>query len=262
MQDNFYSVFITAYDGTDELLEPQTEPEKIFKQDDVNKIVQDRLERERAKIQKETADEKKRLADELEQLRQSTTITEEEKNKLTDQIKTLRNQSLSIEEQKNREVAELANKLKDTETSLSKQAKEWKERYFSSQIETELREAAKACNARVPEQLVALNRNNTTVKEILDESGKPTGVFKVFTTITEFKEDGSPFQVELSPMDAIKRLKQMPHIWGNQFQSDGNPGIDMMSVGNAPSAGGDKLNLKDYNSYKNSEARKKQVLGK
>lgn len=255
--------YVTAYDGEDDptpgtdpvVADPKPgEPKKVFTQEEIDKIVQSRLEREK-KTQQE-------LLTKLTDLEKRSNLSDEERSKLQKRIAELQNENMSVEEKLNREVKTWSEKYQTETETLKKQVSEWQTRHHSYQIERELMDAAQANDARVPFQLVDLLKQNTKMKEAVDEKGNPTGRYEVKVTITDQKEDGTPFTLELSPMEAVAKLREMPEKWGNQFNAKGIDGTgnrpDILNPSVNSNYNGLVLN-KGYEEYKKS---RESAMGK
>lgn len=232
--------------------------EKTFTQEEVNGIIQARL----AKVEDKSKQEINELLTKLEKLEQSVTLSDTDRETLQSEIKALKNSKLSVEEQRAREVEELQKALQSTTENLTKRELEIRREYEDYRITQELREAAIANDARTPEQLIRLLKSGTRIKPVLDDQGKPTGQSQVLVEVEEKTKDGQIIHVEVPPMEAIKKLRLMSDVWGNQFNSRSRPGLDEMSHGERYTPGDDKLPLKDFEAYKNSPARKKFIVGK
>ena len=239
---------------------PQNPPkEKTFTQEEVNGIIQGRLQ----KVEEKSKQEINELLTKLEKLEQSVTLSDTDRETLQSEIKALKNSKLSVEEQRAREVEELQKTLQATTETLSKREMEIRREYEDYRITQELRDAAIVNDARTPDQLIRLLKADTRIKPVLDDQGKPTGNSQVLVAVEEKTKDGQTIVIEVPPMEAIKKLRQMSDVWGNQFNSRSRPGLDEMSHGDRYSGpGDDKLSLKDYEAYKNSSARKKLIVGK
>lgn len=231
---------------------------KLFTQDELEKVLKERLTREQEKHREKQAE----LLQRLESLEKTAQLTDEERSALQQRIEELRSESLSTEEKLGREIKKLQEDLDVTRTTMAKSVDKWQRQYFDFRIDNELMDAALKNDARTPAQLVSLLKQQTAVKEVVDDQGRPTGRFEVRTTITDYKEDGTPFQVERKPHEAVARLAEMPEIWGNQFNSKVSAGLDRMSDQSAPVSTGTALVLdKGFDAYRASRQKHKGILG-
>lgn len=231
---------------------------KVFTQDDLNRIVKERLDREQEKHR----EKQNELLTRMESLEKTAQLTDDERAALQQRIEEFRSENLSLEEKANREIKRLQEELDTTQKNLSSEIDKWQRQYFDFRIDNELMDAALTNDARTPAQLVSLLKPQTAVKEVVDDKGRSTGRFEVRTTITDYKEDGTPFQVERKPHEAVARLAEMPEIWGNQFNSKVSAGLDRMSDQSAPATTGSALVLdKGFAAYKASRQKNKGLLG-
>lgn len=269
----FRKPFVTAYEGESDgaTTEPApvatvvTEPKgqvadgkgKTFTQVELDNIVKERVEREK-KVQKE-------LVDKLSQLEQGHTLSVDERKKLQERITELNNEFMSKEAKAAKDLKGWEEKYNSDTTRLSKEKEKWQQDYFSYKMETELTEAALSNKARKPEQLVRLLKQDSKIKEVLDDKGNPTGIFETKVTVREKKEDGTYFTVELSPAQAMAKLRENTEEWGNQFNSETKDGTGQyLDLVTKPSDNIDGLKINGtYEEYKRSRetAKGKAQLG-
>lgn len=246
----------TACDDTDnpdtiiEETPPAKEP-KTLTEDQVNKIVQDRLAKAEAKIKEAEAKKYNDLVQKYEEVKNSTVSTDEERANLREEIKKLKNANMSVEEQKKQEIAELQKALEITQKDLTAKAEMTRKEYEDYRIRTELHHAAEVNDARIPTQLVRLLLGDTKVVPVITEDGKPTGASEVKVAVTEVIE-GKSVITELSPAEAVKKLRSMTNEWGNQFNSASNKGLDLMSGAENYDTKDGKVDLSDFEAYKRS----------
>jgi len=269
------SPYMTAYDDGDNppappepnpSPDPHTKPTKTFTQEEMNKIIQQRVGELQGKIEEITKSyekDKRELLTQLEERERNATLTEEERRALQKRIEELRTESLSTEEAAKKQIKSLEESLNETKRRAEDEVKTWRERYNQFRMTEELRTAALQHDARAPEQLVELLLKRTKVEEAVDDAGQHKGDFVVKTAIEEFKEDGTPFTVECAPLEAIARLKAQPERWGNQFNSQVQKGLDLMSAASdAPKSKNSGLVLsKGFAAYKQSRQNNADILG-
>lgn len=263
--------FVTAYDGDEDEPEvPESNnqdseddgsqiPEGLLTQEQVDKVVKKRLDRERKAWQEKN----ETLLTQLKDLEAKTQMPENERKALRAKIEELQNENMSFEERANKQIKTLQEELNRTKETLSTEAQRWQSEYYDYKIHQELFEAATANDARTPYQLIELLKSKTTVEEVLGTDGSPTGRREVKTTITQFKEDGTPFDVALSPMEAVAALRDMPDKWGNQFNSKAKDGTDEMSAhtgGGVRTSKGIKVNG-SFEDFKKTLKGNESILG-
>jgi len=96
--------------------------------------------------------------------------------------------------------------------------------YASSTIERSLQDAAITGEAIQPRQIVSILGNTTRLTEVLGEDGKPTGRYAPVVTFNDQDKEGKPVTLELSPGDAIKRMRELPE-YGNLFKGTAKGGL-------------------------------------
>jgi hypothetical protein len=269
MQENFLAIakrlFVTAYEEgegtpdpvTDVTPEPPKEdkkPTKVFTQDEIDSIVRERLAREDKKI--------KELLDQNAELQKTAKLTDEERANLKKRHDEIRGELLNTKEIAEKEIETLRREKERLEKEKNDILLAERNRYNTYRIENELLLAAKANDARVPDQLVKLLRDSAEVVEKVDESGKPTGEYQVMVEVRGFN-DGQPYVVKREPNEAVALLREMPDSWGNQFNSKAVQGFDLMTDQTviARNSNTGLVTDKGYEAYKQSREKNKDKLG-
>lgn len=176
------------------------------------------------------------LARQLEAIAKAKETSEQEKARILKELEDFRNQGLSKEEiakaERQRILDENQRKLKELEGDRDN----WRKRFESSTITTQITEAAVNTGAYSPSQILALLQANASVDP---DSGS---VRIMFEDIIE----GKPTKVPLSPMEVLTRMKTDSARYGNLFLTNGKSGIG----GNAAQPPGEvsleKMTLEDY----------------
>jgi len=194
-------------------------PGKAFDQAAVDKIVQDRVAKERKRHDKE----KQSLLSRMETLN----LSAQQKEELEEQMDQLRLETATKEEQ--------------TSASLKKQQKAWdKEKktlsddlaalhslYTGEKISREILSAAGAGDnpAVNAQQIVDILSPRTRVVKELGDDQKPTGKMVTRVLMKVKKEDGTFADLQLSPTEAIAKMKEQPEVHGNLFVSGAKSGL-------------------------------------
>lgn len=176
------------------------------------------------------------LARQLEAIAKAKETSEQEKARILKELEDFRNQGLSKEEiakaERQRILDENQRKLKELEGDRDN----WRKRFESSTITTQITEAAVNTGAYSPSQILALLQANSSVDP---DSGS---VRVMFEDIIE----GKPTKVPLSPMEVLTRMKTDSARYGNLFLTNGKSGIG----GNAAQPPGEvsleKMTFEDY----------------
>jgi len=240
--------------GTGDGNDPITFSEK--QQEKVNKL----LAADRRKFEAKSKETENRLAKVLE----NKSLSDDERNRLEDTLEDLRTQHMT---EKQRTARELEKAKTEYETSLAdtkKDAAHWQSMFMESNINRALQDAAVAYEAYQPGQIVTILKPYTQMTEDIDEEGKPTG--KGLIPRIQFPDKdhdtGEPITTNLSPTDAVKRMKEIPDLYGNLFKSGVVGGIGGTNATDGGSSGGsiDHANI-DMDRYKKlREEDKAQLL--
>lgn len=189
---------------------------RTFSQADVNTFL--------AKEKRKTQDVQKQLAVELEKVKKNFKLTEDERDDYSKQIEELQNKYMTAEEkarQKEEKAAkEHGKKLKDLEEDRN----DWKSRYTSSSIDIAITRSAEVNEAISSEQIAALLRPNTVLKEKLDEDGKPTGVLEPQVKFSDTDKEGKIINLNLTVPEAVKRMTELEQ-YGNLFKGGKTGGL-------------------------------------
>lgn len=216
------------------------DPAARFNQDQVNKIVQDRL----AKAQKKHQENSKKLEAQLQQLLANQSLTDEERSNLEVQLEDLRKQFRTKEEQAKIEKKQLQEKYEVDLVESKKAAEYWESQFKSSTIARALQDAAVKEDAFLPEQVVTLLEKHTTLKEATDENGKGTGKLIPMVDLPDNDaETGKPIMTQRTPDDAVARLKELQP---NLFKANVVSGVGGSSATGGATPGSDgKVDARD-----------------
>jgi hypothetical protein len=210
---------------------------KTFTEEDVNKIVQERLAKDRKRREEAYKDLETKYADMLK----SQSLTEEERGKLETNLEDVRKQLRTKDQQAAHERKTLEDRYQ-AELKSEREAKaSWEGRFKESLIARALQDAAVKHEAYNPAQIVKHLRENTKVVEKTDDKGKPTGEYVPMVDFHDVhSETGEPLMTQRTPEDAVKRMKELPDQYGNFFKTNVVSGIGGNSAtgGLQPGAGG------------------------
>jgi hypothetical protein len=229
--------------------------DKTFTQVDVDRIVQERLKRDRVK----SSEEKSKLLNQLEELKSKTNLSQEEKDNLQARIDDLQATLMTKEELAAKKEKELQTKYSSELELAQNESKTWRERYTNSTIDRSLMDAAVSNKALRPKQIVSLLRGDTRLSEVIGEDGKPTGTYNVKVKLDTKDKDGNPTTLDLTVDEAVKQMKEMTEEYGNLFESDASGGTGQFSQ--TPGGGGGLGDLTNTENYIR-QRRKGLELGK
>ena len=136
-------------------------------------------------------------------------------------------------------------------TDEKKAREEWENRYREGTVERALQDAAVGGDAFNTETVMAVLRPMTRLTEITDEkTGKGTGKFKVVVDFPDTDPNtGEPTVTLHTPEIAVKRMKELPQIYGNLFKSGVVSGIgSSAATGGLASGGGGKIDVRKLHS--------------
>lgn len=202
-----------------------------FTQDELNRILAD----DRRKHQEQV----KKALKEVEALRSKAKLTAEERSALDKRVQTLQDELLTKEELAKKEKERLQKEAHQKIKTLESERDSWRDRYTNSSIRRAITDASVKNNAFNPSQIVALLQGDTRLVEELDDQGSPTGRFRPKVRFEDVGDDGSTITLDLSPEDAVKRMRELPDYL-NLFKGEGKGGL---GSNNQPS--GKKIDLKE-----------------
>lgn len=184
------------------------DPDARFNQDQVNKIVQDRLAKER----KRQADERQKLQSKLEEVLANQSLSEEERTALQNTIEDMRKQNRTKEEQAKHEKRQLLDEYENRLKEAMERGTYWENEYRSATINRSLLDAATKHDAFMPSQVVTILKEYTKLVKPLDESGKPVegAALQPVIDLPDVDADtGKSIITQRNPDEAVARLKEL-----------------------------------------------------
>jgi len=169
-----------------------------------------------------------KAVDEANALRSKAQLTATERSDLDTRLEQIQNEMRTKEEQAKRAAQKLKEKHKSEKSALEADRDTWKGRFTQSTIERTITDAAAANNAFSPGQIVAILGRNTSLVDVLDEEGKPTGALEPKVRFQTKDKDGKPVTLDLSPMETVKRMKDEEEFL-NLFRGEGTGGVGLRS---------------------------------
>jgi len=192
-------------------------PEKKFSQDDVNKFLAEDRRKHQEKLKTLEQSYEKRLEDKA--------LDAEGRQQLEVELEDLRSQFRTKEQQAEHEKKQQAAEFTAKLTEATKSAEKYQGLYTSFVIDASIKEAAKQNEAFNEEQIAGLLRPSTKLQEVLGEDGKPTGEYAPMTKFQDVDAEGNPIETLRTPAEAVKRMKELPHQWGNLFRANVVSGV-------------------------------------
>ena len=211
------------------------DPNARFNQEQVNKIVQDRLQKERKRQQ----DENKKTQTKLEEVLATQSLTEEERASLQETIENMRKQNRTKEEQAKHEKRQLQEEYENRLKEAMQKGEFWENEYRSATIKRSLMDAATKHDAFMPSQVVTILREYTKLVKPVDESGKIVdgAALQPVVDLPDVDADsGNSIITQRTPEEAVARLKELqPNLFkanvvsgvgGNSSTGGVQPGKD------------------------------------
>lgn len=214
--------------------------EKTFTQSAVNKIVEERLNRDRKNRENEHKQQYAQLETRVESLLENESVVGEERVKLNVQLEDVRKQLRNKDQQA---AHEMGIKQKEFDALLDEKTKAavvWEDRFRESSISRSLQDAAASNDAYNASQVVALLRPMTKLAEVVNEvSNEPTGDYKTVVDFPDVNDKGESVMTQGTPDAIVKRMKTLGE-YANLFKSNVVAGVGANSAtgGLTPGAGG------------------------
>jgi hypothetical protein len=232
------NLFLFHYDDAvppaDDTTPADKEEKKVtLTQKEIDEIVTKRTEKAR-KAQKATLDE-------LETIKGSLKMTEEQKEAFEAQLENARKAVSTADELRKRAEKKAADEYSAKVTNAEKAARTWEDRYRNLKINNEIQSAATqhgVMPTSIPFVEAFLGRT-IKLEEQKGEDGSVKDHVAMVTFIDPQGSDGKPVEVNLSVADTIKRMKELPDVYGNLFQAPNGGGTGGHSgrPGGQPSKG-------------------------
>ena len=178
----------------------------------VNKILAEDKRKHQAQFQK--------LEKQLQDTLNTAKLTQDERTKLEESLEDLRKQTRTKEEQAKIEKKQLEDRLTGELTQSRSETETWKTKYVDSTITRALQDAAVAGDAYNPNTVVTVLRQ--MVKMVNDTP---------MIDFPDVAEDTKEAIVkQMTPGEAIARMKQLPDAYGNLFKSGVVGGVGAASA--------------------------------
>lgn len=250
-------VFVLCYDGDGDGELPKDPPnpaagnageERTFTQADLNKFLAEDRRKHQEKYTQLEADYKELL--------QNQNLTKEDRDKLQARLddvqKSLRTKDQQAEYERKQAEEKYQNQLKTAE----ERAKYWEGLFKQETVARSLQDAAQAADAFNSNQIVGLLRPYTELKEM---DGKLAPMVD-FPDIDE--KTGEEIKTLRTPMEAVKRMRELPKIYGNLFKSNVVSGVGAGQAHTGDPDNIDYANLTAEEYRKHRDAIKKRLSGR
>lgn len=202
---------------------------RYMTQEEIDKIVEKRTAKARAA--------NKRTLEQLEGLQTTIKMTDEQKQALEDQIEDLRKKTMTSEEIAKREKQLAEKQYSGRLTEAEKRATLWENRYKETRVNYAITNAARE-HGVTPQSVPFLEsylKGSTKLIEKKDETGNVVD-FDIQVDFNDVGADGKTLPVQLPVSDTVKRMKELPDLFGHLFPAP-NGGVGASS-GRSTGAGG------------------------
>lgn len=192
------------------------------------------------KAQTETSQKVAAVATRLKEMQDQINMSEEQKKRLQSEIDELRTLGMTEKQKLEVQLDNAQKALADQTQALQADAAQWRARFENQQVQTEVERAVSSHGGKNSTQFLALfNHFGTSVKEI-------DGTYQTRIKFTDKNKDGAPVLVELSPMDTVARMAELPD-YENLFNPKQKPGTGLSTVpGQSATADFSNMSVEDY----------------
>ena len=208
---------------------PPAPPEaKTFTQEDVDRIVQDRLKKQK--------DEAAKLVSDLEAMREAKNLTEQQKAAIEERIKATQEQHMTEAQRMASDYEKAQKKLKEQLDSVSGKSSEWETSFKSLLVKNTIMEAADKHKALSPMQMHMLLAGQAKVTQSVNEAGEPIGWSVKLPTAVVDPKTKQPVILDLDLDEAVGKMREDKQFM-NLFKFEGQGGFGL--GGTLPGGAGD-----------------------
>jgi hypothetical protein len=231
---------------------------KTFTQEDLNKILAEDRRKHQAQVVK--------IQSTLEETLQSKNLAAQEKESLAQQLEEVKRANETAAQTLAREKKEAETALAKKVAEAGKEAEKFKKMFQQQLVESELTRAVSDPDVFNPDQLKQLIRGSgVELEQIRDEAtGQMTDNMRVVVVMEDRDAEGKPIRTKTDPVSAVKRMKVLSAVYGNQFRSGVVSGIGSGSaVGGGYGPGGTGIDPKNLTAeqYMAVRAKNPEALG-
>jgi hypothetical protein len=200
-----------------------TPGEARFTQEDLNRYLAEDKRKHQAQLQ--------RVEKMLEDVSASKNLSAQEREQAGQELEKLRNESRTKEQQQAHEKKQLEERYKKQLADEKKAREEWEKRCLDGVVEQGLLSAAIQGEAYNPEIMATVLRPMTRAEEVVDpKTGKGSGKFRAVVDLPDTDPNtGEKLVVTHTPASAVKRMKELPQIYGSLFKANVVSGLGSSS---------------------------------
>lgn len=254
-QDYLYFLFCDNEDGNEEpdgqdtsewSTESVNEGEDGGEQGgDTNYFTQDDLNRFLAEDRRKHKDRYKKLEGSYQKMLREGNLHKEQRQKMQQDLEDLQKAFRTKEQQAEYERRQQAEKYKSDLSQASEAAERWEHMYKDSMIERSLQDAAVSAEAFNPKQIVNLLKPATKMVDETDDEGVPVGKMTPKIDFEDIDEKtGERIATLRTPEEAVKRMRELPTLYGNLFKSNVVSGIGTGSATGGVTSGKGNIDKK------------------
>lgn len=201
-----------------------------FTQDDINRFLADDRRKHQEKY--------KKLEESYQKMLKEGSLHKEQRARMQQELEDLQKAFRTKEQQAEYERKKQAEKYKTELQQASESAVKWESMYKTSIMERSLQDAAISADAFNPSQIVSLLKPMTKMVEETDDEGIPIGKLTPKVDFQDIDEKtGERVTTLRTPEDAVKRMRELPNLYGNLFKSNVVSGIGSGSATGGASSG-------------------------
>jgi len=247
--------FPVGEDGDPPNPDPPKDEGKLMTQAQIDKIVEERLAKDRKELSAIRAQNAKTV-EMLETLKKNREITDTQRTQLEEQIDHLNKTIMTKEQLTAKEKKELKDALDAKLNDALKQADHWKKLHDESTVKRAIFDEVRE-KAFDPNQFIDFLGPKTKLIEELNE-GQPTGRYSPVVSFIGRDKDGNSVPMELSVADTIKEMEKMTDKYGNLFKSGLTGGLG--GKGSTGSGGKEGITDEVSSSFENYMKHRAEVM--
>jgi hypothetical protein len=196
------------------------EGEKVFRtQAEVNAYLAEDRRKTEAKFKAQQKIEMQKQEATYNTLLANKNLSEQERDSVREQLEAVEKQLHTEKELMAKEKKKIEETLTARLTETQKNATDWENRYRDESVKTTLQAAVSDPDVYNPRQMVMTLKPYTKLVPV-----EGTGEFQVVVDL-EDEVDGKPVITRMSPEAAVKRMKELPLIYGGFFKTNVVAGV-------------------------------------
>ncbi len=186
---------------------------KTFSQEDLNKILAEDRRKHQAQIT--------RIQQTLEETAAAKGLEAQQREQLAARLEEIEASQRTKEQQAAHERVQAEKAQAAKVDAAAKESQKWREKFQSALVESELTRAVSDPDVFNPDQLKTMMRGSgVELEQIRDEAtGQMTENHRVVVVFDDRDAEGKPVKTKTDPVTAVKRMKALTAVYGNQFRA-------------------------------------------